>query len=215
VVTHESIVIGQVRPVAGVAGAFVVALLALVMGGVVLIAGPLDPWSVANRGFDGPIRAPVEFSGQILCGMNLGPARQGFERRLAVGDTGVRAIRSRDGAWRQTATMSDSRLEGDWFHTWEGDTYEMPDATGGPSVSVSTWRVENDAGAWQGGQTRLVLPDGTTADTVAVLEGEDAYEGLTAVMGVTAWESGCGADLHGLIVDRAPSLEPYRPGTGA
>ena len=57
---------------------------------------------------------PVEFTGTIACGP---PVRDRTEETLDVGEDGAVLVRNRDGAWQQTVTMSDPRLEGAIYHT--------------------------------------------------------------------------------------------------
>jgi hypothetical protein len=47
---------------------------------------------------------------------------------------------------------------------------------------VSTKRIENDEGAWQGSAVCLLQPDGTIYEAPLVMTGEGAYEGLTAIV---------------------------------
>ena len=153
---------------------------------------------------------PVEFSGRITCGPPVAPNRAGTETTAEVGE-GVTLTRYRDGAWRQTGTVSDPRLEGSWFHTWESDSYLDPGAETGPSVAVATWRIENDEGAWSGGMIGVDLADGTRLEGPTVMVGEGAYEGLTAIVGVQDVEGACAADIRGMIFEGVPAIEPYSP----
>jgi hypothetical protein len=50
-----------------------------------------------------------------------------------------------------------------------------------------------------------------TSETLTVLDGEGAYEGLTAIVDVVADEGACAADLRGVIVEGIPVREPYAP----
>jgi hypothetical protein len=45
--------------------------------------------------------------------------------------------------------MSDPRLDGTIYDTWEADNYSMPGAESGPQVAALTQRIVNDAGAWE------------------------------------------------------------------
>jgi hypothetical protein len=116
----------------------------------------------------------------------------------------------RGGAWRQTVTMSDRRLEGTIHHTWESDTYSAPTVVSGPQVWAATWRIVNDAGAWEirslGGQYTEGDPIG--GDAAEIMVGQGSYEGLIAILEVTA-ELDCGVEVKGMIFDGAPVPEPY------
>ena len=146
---------------------------------------------------------PVAFTGRIVCGPAV---RTGVDESSPESDL-VR-VRTRGWAWQATATMSDSRLEGDYYITYDGDDYESPTVT---TVGSGTWRIENEEGAWQGSFTNIKYPDSTTIVSTALV-GEAAYEGLTAV-----WESTnhrpreCAWAVRGVILDgdvpAAP--EPY------
>jgi hypothetical protein len=146
---------------------------------------------------------PVAFSGHIVCGSTV---RTGVNESPA--DGGPVRVRTRGWAWQPTATMSDPRLEGDYYVSYDSDDYESPTVT---SVGSGTWRIENEEGAWLGSFTNIKYPDSTTIVSTALV-GEGAYEGLTAV-----WESTnhrpleCAWDVRGLILegDVPAAPEPY------
>jgi hypothetical protein len=121
--------------------------------------------------------------------------------------------RSQGGAWWQTATMSDLRLEGDWYQTWETDSYGVPRGEDGPAVHVVTLRIENAEGAWEGGWFGADSADGTpVGDPPWVVVGEGAYEGLMAIAAVSAvMNDPCALDFRGVIFDGVPPQVPYRP----
>ena len=157
-----------------------------------------------------PQEPPVEVTGRIMCGP---PQRSTSNESLDVGDEGLVLTRDRGGAWRQTAKMSDPRLEGTVFQTYETDTYAMPGAKTGPSVWAATRRIENEAGAWEtigyGGSYSEDTPIGGSNTTVYI--GEGAFEGLIAILDETPLEDACGADVRGMIFDGAPVPEAYDP----
>ena len=166
---------------------------------------------------------PVEFTGRIICGPPVSSDRAGDSETLEVGDEGLFLTRYRGGAWRQTVTMTDPRLEGTIYETWESDTYAMQGAEEGAGVWAGTHRVENEAGAWESRGYGGSFSDGTaigaeagleTKDTLAatadsVWIGEGAYAGLIAVMESTPFETGCGFEVRGIIFEGAPVPEPY------
>jgi hypothetical protein len=154
---------------------------------------------------------PAEFTGRVVCGPPIGPDGMGSETTADIGDDGLVLTRYRGGTWRQTIDVTDPRLEGDIYQRWESDGYAVPDGETGPTVAAMTWRIENDEGAWEGGQTELTLSDGTLLQSLTTLTGEGAYEGLTALMGVVGFEEGCTADIRGVIVEGVPAHEPYHP----
>jgi hypothetical protein len=158
--------------------------------------GPV-PRSWAHVGVASPIPsaagvpAPVAFSGSIVCGS---PVRTGVDESTPTGPV---RLRTRGWAWQPTATMSDPRLEGDYYISYDSDDYESDTVT---SVGSGTWRIENHDGAWQGSFTNIKYPDSTTIVSTALV-GEGAYRGLTAV-----WEStnrrplACAWEVRGLIL---------------
>jgi len=85
----------------------------------------------------------------------------------------------------QTITMSDPRLSGTFEVTYNQDVYD--DAAGDLSqflVGAGTYRIENEAGAWEG--PNIFLNEGasgtaTVSDT-GILVGSGAYEGLSAFL---------------------------------
>lgn len=182
-------------------GSRMVAIAALAVG---LLAGTAV-LVVAQEG-QAP-QSPAEFDGRVRCGP---PVRPGTTSTIDLGD-GTVLSRDRDGAWRQVADVSDSRLEGTWYHTWEADQYVEPDESSRSGVSVGTWRIENEDGAWQGGAVEADLADGTRLSGLTVLVGEGAYEGLTAFVGLQDVKGACAVDIRGLIVEDVPAIEPYRP----
>jgi hypothetical protein len=149
---------------------------------------------------------PVAFTGRIVCGDTM---RTGVDE--ATSDGGPVRVRTRGWAWQPTATMSDSRLEGDYYISYDSDDYDSPTVT---SVGTGTWRIENGEGAWQGSFTNINYPDSTTIVSTALV-GEGGYDGLTAV-----WESTnhgpveCAWAVRGLILegDVPTAPEPYTGG---
>lgn len=149
------------------------------------------------------VQPPVAFTGRIVCGPDV---RTGVDESSPEGDL-VR-VRSRGWAWQPSATMSDPRLEGDYYVSYDSDDYRSPTVT---SVGSGTWRIENEEGAWQGSFTNIKYPDSTTIVSTALV-GEGAYDGLTAL-----WESTnhrpleCAWEVRGLILegDVPAAPEPY------
>jgi hypothetical protein len=156
---------------------------------------------------------PVEFTGRIMCGPPVSSDRAGNSETLDVGDEGLVLTRYRGGAWRQTVTMTDPRLEGTIYETWESDTYGTQGAGEGTGIWASAHRIENEAGAWEGRGYGGNFSDGTAIgddggnDTVWI--GEGAYAGLIAIMESTPLEARCGFEVRGIIFEGAPVPEPY------
>ena len=108
---------------------------------------------------------PVAFTGRIVCGDTV---RTGVDE--SPEDGGPVRLRTRGWAWQPTATMSDPRLEGDYYISYDSDDYESPTVT---SVGTGTWRIENEEGAWQGSFTNIKYPESTTIVSTALV-GEGA-----------------------------------------
>jgi hypothetical protein len=108
------------------------------------------------------------------------------------------------GTWTgPTVEASDPRISGEWVEVDNRATY--PDRTGpGGSFSVNTasLRIENADGAWAGTFTGIYKGDSGRGWNV--LEGEGAYEGLTAVF-LWTWP---GRTLEGVIL---PAAFPAAP----
>ena len=103
--------------------------------------------------------------------------------------------------------MSDPRLEGIVTHTLNTD-----DQSGRMyRVLSESWRMENAGGTWQGSEHSVILPDGSRTTATAVLSGEGAYAGLTALVEVTF--VGFDKEWRGVILEGSlpPLPEPASP----
>lgn len=182
--------------------------------GAVTIAGsapsaPSPAPSVAAPSEEDTVpQAPVEFTGHIVCGP---PVRAGSSESLGVGDEGMVLTRHRGGTWRQTVALSDPRLEGTAYHTFEGDEYRLAGAEAGPGIFAATHRIENEDGAWEGWAIGGAFADGTSIgnEGVEVWVGSGAYSGLIAIMEASQLENACGSDVRGIIFDGGPVPVPY------
>ena len=146
----------------------------------------------------------------LLAGSAVGVAAQGaeppaeFTGRLVFGPqvafgSDVEAdgrTESRGNAFRTPVTaMSDERLDGTWTRTNNIDFYEDPPVW----TWQANWHVETEGGAWEGIETPIVFSDESRSTTTAVLVGEGAHDGLTAVIEFD--QEGEGWDLRGVIID--------------
>ena len=113
------------------------------------------------------------------------------------------------GAYELTATNSDPRLEGTYHYSEDSDVYQGPETL--LAAAMGTLRIQNDEGAWQGSFPYAFLADGSGTTGSAVLEGEGAYEGLSAIMAVRFLFPECAMDTRGLIVggEAPPTPEPF------
>lgn len=145
--------------------------------------------------------APVAVTGTILCGPEVhSGTSEIIEVALADGEMTIE--RSRGFVWRQsTNSMSDPRLEGTVHQSADSDSYTLPGGDAGPSIGISTKRIENDEGAWQGSAVFLTVPDGSEVTSPYVMVGEGAYEGLTAIYSVDIFD--CGENIRGYIIQGA------------
>jgi hypothetical protein len=178
------------------AGAIVFAI-----GGVLFIAQPFARQDASAPGAATEAPTPVAFT-----------ARYSWSHQPATGETetlpnGIE--RTKDAAWLfRSTSASDKRFEGvsTLNSTW--DWYPEAEETG-VSLNAHVVRYENDEGAWQSAPfTRFEWYAGDTPGDVLMqtgestqytLHGEDAYEGLIALV-VETW-NGNGWDLEGYIFD--------------
>ncbi len=135
---------------------------------------------------------PAPFTGRIAYG---GQVRSGTM------DTVDGHIESRGSAFAPSmVSVSDPRLDGDVLISWQTDEYVASDGAD-QVLGSGTWRIETADGAWEGSYVRLEA-DGLSDKSTAVLTGQGAYEGLTAV-----WEQtidGSGWDIAGAIFPSGP-----------
>jgi hypothetical protein len=94
-------------------------------------------------------------------------------------------------------SISDPRLDGTVLISFQTDEY--PGWSG--DIGTGTWRIETADGAWQGSYT-IVEAEGFSDKPTAVLVGEGAYDGLTAVWEQTIDPSGW--DIVGVIFPAGP-----------
>lgn len=156
----------------------------------VLIIGSLAVGPVHVVAQDGEAVAPVPFS--------------------TVWD-GVEQLGS-DGFLIDVVEASDPRLEGTATIRWNEASYPDVDGSGTYELSSYTVRIENDDGAWQGSaldfEGSAAAYGGVDLESIGtfVLAGEDAYEGLYAVMvEIGGWD-----DIKGVILP-APPPEALAP----
>jgi hypothetical protein len=165
--------------------------------------------SSTSQGAAAVPQPPTEFTGSIICGPPVSGDRAGDVTTVDVDGT-LTLTRQRGGAWRQTVTMTDERLEGEIVHTWESDGYATVGADPGPSVSATTWRIVNPGGSWEHRGFEASYADGTViGDPVMAFVGSGGYAGLVGLMEVTAEIPSCGIEVKGVIFDGAPIPEPY------
>jgi len=104
---------------------------------------------------------------------------------------------SRGFTWRGTITATDDRLSGTHYNSFNSDTYTLPG--GGTQMAwAEAHRIENDEGTWQGSSVGFSDTGDDSETGPAVLIGEGAYEGLTAII-VTSIEGDCFLNVRGFV----------------
>jgi hypothetical protein len=186
-------VIGRTQTMFSPVKAITAGALVFAIGGLFLIAQPFDQQGSvpgAEQGAD-PMMAPAVVTGT----MSFGPEESVYYE------------------------ASDPRLDGEMTWVASNDLeYETP----GISIEATIRELVNDDGRWVGTDTGLGVTDSITVDGIEydtrfrgsylnidfiVMQGEDAYEGLTAVI-VEDWEApfGSPATFVGAIVPDMPAF---------
>lgn len=140
---------------------------------------------------------PLEFTACIP--RNAG-FRTGTDEQIALPspDGDVTVDVSRGFTWRGTITATDDRLSGTHFYSFNSDTYTLPG--GGTQMAwAEGHQIENDEGAWHGSSVGFSDTGDDSVTGPAVLIGEGAYEGLTAII-VTSIEGDCFLNVRGFVV---------------
>jgi hypothetical protein len=204
---HSPTVIGRTHSMLSPAKAIVAGAVVFAVGSVMLVAQPFEQRSVTAPGAaaDVPSQPPAEFTGTWCIGSAVAPDRAGAETTLEVGDEGTSLTRYQGGAWRNSVTMSDPRLQGDAYQTYESDTYST-----GPSLVASTLSIVNADGAWVSTLYRETSGGADPGDTPNIFIGEGAYAGLVAVIEMTDTSSEC-SDIQGIVFDQPVVPVPYLP----
>ena len=109
-----------------------------------------------------------------------------------------------DGRWTPiVAEAGDARLDGRVSLVANGNSY------GGVEIWNGYFRIENDEGAWQQRPMIQSVKRSESSEPMtwtAVFDGEGAYDGLIAIMGIT--RTGGGWDVEGMIIDAVLPPEP-------
>ena len=143
----------------------------------------------------------------LLAGSTVGVAAQ--DEAAPVEFTGATSFGGRGGGpyWVDTIVepFTDPRLAGE-FRVWENNR-AYP---GGPTFWMTGFSIHDDDGGWiERPGLSIGHPDGTSATRVIIMDGHQAYDGLTLVAEVSLANSR--RDWHGYIVDGelppAPTIE--------
>lgn len=132
---------------------------------------------------------------------------------VSTADGDVTIERTRGYTWKGAITATDPRFTGTHYTSWDANGYTPGSAN--PFVAVveglATWaeghRIENADGAWSGSTVGITFPDGTNEGGPAVLTGEGAYAGLTAVLVVA--DGPCFFDFRGIVTEVPDPPVPY------
>ena len=190
---HTPTVIGRTQSMLSPVKAITAGALVFAIGGVLLIVQPFEQQGVVPGATISEPSEAVEFTATIPWGPEIAA---GTSEGLASG-----VVEQVGWAHRTaSASASDPRFDGDVVYTCNSHLY----LDGQGRLFDCVFRVENAEGAWQS-QPALQLDFGNASFGpfgvfTAVFDGEDGYEGLTAVVEVTEIERD-GYNLHGLIVD--------------
>ena len=149
---------------------------------------------------------PGEFT---ACVPMNGPIKAGTDDRdvIATADGDVTIDRRRGYTWRGEIIATDTRFSGTHFYSWDADTYTLASGDEGQVAWSEGHFIENANGTWHGSAVGISLPDGAEQGSPAVLTGEGAYEGLTAVLLVT--EGSCFFDFRGIVMEVPDPPVPF------
>jgi hypothetical protein len=192
------------------AKAITAAALVFGIGGVLLIAQPFDQGgSVPGAEADADPVAPVWVTGTVgLASSCSGPT-------ASAPEPSVQPEREHHRCGPQRWSTSDPRLTGTATDTWDMDVYVTDQAI--YSVRAGTYEVHNESGTWlchyrdglSYGMGRYAV--GANDETLTCT-GDDAYEGLTAILFLD-WTDSPPNDvpLAGLIFSGEPPPLPELP----
>jgi hypothetical protein len=122
--------------------------------------------------------------------------------RFGSSETVDGVVQRRGDAWTPIMSgVSDPRMDGTLTYSEDDDAYP-----GGHHFATVTYRIVNDDGAWQG-STPIFKENGEYSNnSVVLLVGEGAYEGLYAWMDTSAWDA-----IKGVIFAAPPPEAPVPP----
>lgn len=165
-----------------------------------------EPAATAAALLPGEFTACVPMNSQLKAGTT--------ETEVTSGPDGdVTIERTRGFTWKGTITATDPRFAGTHYYSWDANGYTPGSGDpGAPGiVGQAGWaeghRIQNDEGAWQGWTVGVTLPDGTQVASPAVLTGEGAYEGLSAVLLVD--DAGCFFAYRGFVMEIPDPPVPF------
>jgi hypothetical protein len=206
-------ILGRTQSMFSPVKAITAGALVFTIGGAFLIAQPFDQQVEVAPGAEAEFAPPVEVTGTFGTGGGCSRTRQDGDETTLPGS---------DEQYTCTATwsMSDARLSGSVTLINEnyylvGNGLEESEALSiacaedpecvVPDLETFSWAmsVENDNGVWrQRPSVSLSYPGWTEADkTILVMDGEQGYEGLVAVLEATSTDAFEEATYYGFILD--------------
>jgi hypothetical protein len=142
------------------------------------------------------VAAPIEFSATFTPSSDV---------RVGTYETVDGVIQQRGNAWTPVISgMSDPRLDGVLTYSEDSDLYPAPGASF--EFGAVTYRISTADGAWQGSTPIVKDGGGYCCNSVVVLVGEGAYEGLYAWMDTSDWDA-----IHGVIFPAPAPPAPTAP----
>ena len=121
-----------------------------------------------------------EFTGRLGCG-TAGPLSEAVSWQFPV------------------VEISDERFAGTYVNQLAGYEDGDPDVDGIGAYSA-LWEITNEGGGWVGDTASFRFPPESYSTFTVKLDGQGAYEGLTAVLEADFTED-CGFDLRGVVVN--------------
>lgn len=125
--------------------------------------------AVVSRDEQADPMAPAAVTGTVGLGPDISPGSETYFARKYRTE-GMQCVLYYE--------ASDPRLSGEVTFTGNMDDYRYESIYVGAGTRV----LVNDGGRWVGTDTGLGLPDGMADMEFTVMHGEDAYEGLTAIV---------------------------------
>jgi len=197
--------------------------LALIGTVILTLLGGLGGVALAQDEAESKPEALTEFTGRAEClNLSMGTLEDVVIAKTEEGDLIRREWRGPTLSIAMRA-MSDPRLDGSITSWFNSDEYlvandetpwqfsDVPPDEWPRGVTAYTTRLTNADGSWQGAGYHIGYVDGDNSTFTAVFTGEEAYEGLTALMEMDFDELNpvCAWDVHGYIVEG--DLPPVPP----
>jgi hypothetical protein len=133
----------------------------------------------------------------VVTAQDLQPTMSQFTGRLSCGTQGPSSPAV---SWQfSVLDVSDERFDGSYVNQLAGYEDGDPDVDGIGAYSA-LWEITNEDGAWVGQNSSFRFPPDSYNTFTVKLDGQGAYEGLTAVMEADFNED-CGFDIRGVVVD--------------